>query len=154
VADPQREVVPRNATELFNRGSPEWTTMFWDGRVNISDIYGLRTPVGNGLPPLLQTALQAQAMFPVTSREEMRGFFATTTPTGNERNRRRQRHAQADLGATINGCWPCPASRRTVPRRLPDVRGQLGFEHAANALAAYEVAAFTSPTAPGIATWR
>jgi hypothetical protein len=28
-----RQFIPRNAPELFNRGYPEFTSMFWDGRV-------------------------------------------------------------------------------------------------------------------------
>jgi len=26
-------LIPRNAPEIFNRGAPDWSTMFWDGRV-------------------------------------------------------------------------------------------------------------------------
>ena len=151
VADPQRELVPRNATELFNRGAPEWTTMFWDGRVNLSAVYGLSSPVGNGLPPLLQTALQAQAMFPVTSRDEMRGFFGDY-----DANR------QLNEIAAVSDMKPKLIWARLMKRLLavpgyvelfraayPDVPvEQLGFEHAANALAAYEVAAFTFTDSP------
>ena len=32
-----RMMVPRNATEVFNRGAPEWHTMFWDGRLRTAD---------------------------------------------------------------------------------------------------------------------
>ena len=151
VADPRRELVPRNATELFNRGSPEWTTMFWDGRVNLSTIYGLTSPAGSALPPLLQTALQAQAMFPVTSRAEMRGVLSDY-----DANR-----PPNDI-AVVSDTNPTLIWTRLTQRLLavpgyvelfraayPDVPvEQLGFEHAANALAAYEIAAFTFSDSP------
>jgi len=151
IPDESRELIPRNATELFNRGSPEWTTMFWDGRVNLSDVYGLSTPVGNGLPPLLQTALQAQAMFPVTSRDEMRGQFGDYDAT-----------RQLNEIAAVSDMRPKQVWARLM-KRLLAVPGyvelfqaaypgvpveQLGFEHAANALAAYEVAAFSFADSP------
>lgn len=138
-----RELVPRNATDLFNRGSPEWTTMFWDGRVNLS--------AGDGLPPLLQTALQAQAMFPVTSRAEMRGYLGDVDANG-QRN---------ELAVVSDTAPPIIWARLTerllaVPGYVDLFRAaypgvpaeQLGFEHAARAIAAYEVAAFTFTDSP------
>jgi cytochrome c peroxidase len=68
------EFIARNATELFNRGSPEWTTMFWDNRVNGRPEIGFHSPAVGQLPPDLDNILAAQAMFPVASDEEMRGF--------------------------------------------------------------------------------
>jgi cytochrome c peroxidase len=38
-----RQFVPRNTPDLTNRGRPEWTVMFWDGRIEgwaDRDIYG------------------------------------------------------------------------------------------------------------------
>jgi cytochrome c peroxidase len=64
--------VPRNAPDLFNRGQPEWTRMFWDGRVELeSGTY--RTPAGDALPPGLANVLAVQALFPLLGRTEMRG---------------------------------------------------------------------------------
>ena len=67
-----RELIPRNAPEIFNRGAPEWQTMFWDGRIST---YGevFESPAGESLPQGLDSPLAVQAMFPVTSRDEMRG---------------------------------------------------------------------------------
>jgi len=146
-----RELVPRNATELFDRGSPEWTTMFWDGRVNLSAVYGLSTPVGNGLPPLLETALEAQAMFPVTSRDEMRGQFGDYD-AGRQLN---EIAAVSDMRPKL--IWARLMKRLlAVPEYVelfraayPDVPiEQLGFEHAAKAIAAYEASAFTFTDSP------
>jgi len=67
-----RPFIPRNATEIFNRGAREWTTMFWDMRVSGFGA-SFRTPAGRALPFGLDSLLAAQAMFPVTSRDEMRG---------------------------------------------------------------------------------
>ena len=151
VADPRRKLVPRNATELFNRGSPEWTTMFWDGRVNLSAVYGLDSPAGDALPPLLQTALEAQALFPVTSRDEMRGY------AGDYDVNRQVNELAAVSDDNPSLIWARLVARlRAVPGYValfraayPDVPvAQLGFEHAAQALAAYEVAAFTFTDSP------
>ena len=63
--------IPRNAPEAFNRDN--FHTMFWDGRIEFDELGELITPVGEDLLPGLSTPLEAQAMFPVTSRDEMRG---------------------------------------------------------------------------------
>lgn len=125
--------------------------MFWDGRVSLSAVYGLSTPVGNGLPPLLQTALEAQAMFPVTSRDEMRGQFGDYG-AGRQLN---EIAAVSDMRPKL--IWARLMERLlAVPEYValfraayPDVPvEQLGFEHAAKAIAAYEAAAFTFTDSP------
>ena len=65
--------VPRNSQELFNRGYPQFTSMFWDGRVAAEPGGGFHGPGGVVLPPGLSGVLAAQAMIPVTTRLEMRG---------------------------------------------------------------------------------
>ena len=69
----QRGFIPRNATELFNRGAPAWRSMFWDSRVVQNADGSFTTPADELLPPGLENVLAAQAMFPVTSAAEMRG---------------------------------------------------------------------------------
>lgn len=71
-------VIPRNAPELFNRHG--FQGFFWDSRVRIDEQDRFATPAGNRLTPAMEQvlrdgygALGAQAMFPVTSRDEMRG---------------------------------------------------------------------------------
>jgi len=149
-----RQLVPRNATELFNRGSPEWTTMFWDGRVSLSAVDGLSTPAGDRLPPLLQTVLEAQAMFPVTSRDEMRGRFGDQF---SDQDAERLNEIAAVGDTQLELTWALLMRRLlAVPEYVelfraayPDVPAeQLGFEHAARAIAAYEVAAFTFTDSP------
>ena len=67
--------VPRNAPPIFNLGAHEFTKMFYDGRVavNFDQPSGFDSPAGNDLPNGLDNVLAAQAMFPVTSAEEMAG---------------------------------------------------------------------------------
>lgn len=81
--------VPRNAPTTFNIGLWD-SVLFWDGRVeslgktalsNGSDSSGLRTPDTDAgvKDPLAGTNLPtAQARFPVTSAEEMRGDFVSS----------------------------------------------------------------------------
>ena len=67
--------VPRNAPSTFNIGLFQ-RRLFWDGRVELLPD-GIRTPDAEfGTPDVLagESILQAQARFPVTSVEEMRGF--------------------------------------------------------------------------------
>jgi cytochrome c peroxidase len=70
--------VPRNASTTFNIGLFE-KGLFWDSRVEILDGEGspIRTPdsdFGTADPDAGDTVAAAQARFPVTSAEEMRGF--------------------------------------------------------------------------------
>ena len=125
--------------------------MFWDGRVNLSAVYGLTSPAGDALPPLLQTALETQAMFPVTSRDEMRGH------SGDYDANRQMNEIAVVSDTDPRLIWARLMTRlRAVPGYVelfraayPDVAvEQLGFEHAAVALAAYEVAAFTFTDSP------
>ena len=65
--------IPRNAPALFNLGYPEFSVMFHDGRVERLANGRIRTPLGgmDAFGPL--PVLSAQAMFPVTSPDEMAG---------------------------------------------------------------------------------
>ena len=49
-----------------------WTSQFWDSRVTIVNGQFI-SPAGGALPTGLNNVLSVQAMFPVTSRDEMRG---------------------------------------------------------------------------------
>ena len=82
VIAPGRDFIPRNAPEVFNRGVPEWHTMFWDSRVSSSPEMGFSSPAADQLPVTLDSVLAVQAMFPVTSRDEMRGHPGDTDATG------------------------------------------------------------------------
>jgi cytochrome c peroxidase len=151
VIAPGREFIPRNAPEVFNRGAPEWQTMFWDSRVSGSPETGYISPAGDQLPGTLDNVVAVQAMFPVTSRDEMRGNPGETDVTGQPNE------VALIPDEDFRGIWEMLMARLLeVPdyvtlfaRAYPGVsEDDLGFEHAANAIAAYEIAAFTFLDAP------
>ncbi len=78
-----RPFIPRNAPEIFNRGHEDWKTMFWDARVEVEN-GELLTPAGGQLPQGIESVLQAQAIFPITSRDEMRGRRGDTASDGTQ----------------------------------------------------------------------
>jgi cytochrome c peroxidase len=79
----QGDYTSRNAPAVFNRGHKEFIFMFWDGRILVNKKTGaIRTPEPNlyGKQPVyaeiaktLDSALAAQALFPMTSTVEMKG---------------------------------------------------------------------------------
>lgn len=148
-----RMMVPRNATEVFNRGAPEWNTIFWDGRLRTAEDGSFIHPreFDTPLPAGLDNILAAQAMFPVTSRAEMRGNPQDFDVHG----------AINEVGGT--GEYDLPAVWEALEARLlaipeyvdlfqaayPDVPvDELSYVHAANALAAFQIDAFTLLDSP------
>ena len=141
-----RPFVARNATDVFNRGSREWTTMFWDTRVAQVPGGSFATPAHAQLPSGLESVLAAQAMFPVTGHDEMRGFFGDP---GNEIAVLPDSDFQGIWSAVMNRILSIPAYRRLFARAYPGVpQSKLGFQHAANAIAAFESQAFTRLDSP------
>jgi cytochrome c peroxidase len=151
---PDREFIPRNAPEIFNRGSTLWFSQFWDSRVAESNKKGkskkhrFDTPAGKDLPDGLPNVLAAQAMFPVTSRDEMRGAVTDDNELA----------AIAD--DDLPGIWDALVDRLlAIPgyRTLfsdaywiddADLEKTIGFEHAATAIAMFEAEAFTYRDSP------
>jgi cytochrome c peroxidase len=73
---PDGLMIPRNAPPLFNLQL--LSSVFWDGRVQIADGKLVRTPAGAQITPAMQQVFEfgpvsALPLFPVMSREEMRG---------------------------------------------------------------------------------
>lgn len=70
--------VPRNSPGLFNLGASEFTVFFHDGRLETDPRKpnGIRTPLGEDMVTGFQSALSAQAMFPVLSPDEMAGHYS------------------------------------------------------------------------------
>lgn len=142
-------VIPRNAPEAFNRGAPAWHTMFWDSRVAGDAEHGFVTPAGEALPPGLDSVLAAQAMFPPTSRDEMRG----QADDGTDANDLAE-CADDDLDCVWTGLV---ARLRGIPEYVDlfvaafaDVDGaeDITFVHVANAIAAFEATAWSFFDAP------
>lgn len=70
--------IPRNSPALWNLGATEFTTFFHDGRLEADPTQpnGIRTPLGTHMRSGFQSALAAQAMFPVLSPDEMAGHYS------------------------------------------------------------------------------
>ncbi|HEX6051986.1 MAG TPA: cytochrome c peroxidase, partial [Gemmatimonadaceae bacterium] len=146
-----REFVPRNAPSLLNQGLG-FFYLFWDGSVNEEGGLGrFKTPAGVTLPGGLTNLLAAQAMLPVLNRHEMRGQPGDVDVTG-----------QPNELSTISDASPGQVWNAAMKRLLAIQEYQakfnaafpgtptsaLGFQHAANAIAAFEVAAFTRQNSP------
>ncbi|NOX59139.1 MAG: c-type cytochrome [Planctomycetes bacterium] len=135
-------IIPRNAPEVFNRA--DFKTMFWDARVAADGNGGFTTPAGDQLLAGLDSVLAAQAMFPVTSDAEMRGF------TGE--------NAIGDLDDDdLTGIWAALMDRlmgiteyeQMFSTAFPNVdTNSFTFAHAANAIASFEIEHWTLTDAP------
>ncbi len=145
---PNDEFIPRNAPSMFNLSLLD--VMFWDGRVSVTST-GFDTPAGPLLTPAMANvmtmgAAAAQAMFPVTSRAEMRGF---TTNPNNE--------LAAVADDDLTGIWAAimtrlsaiPAYVTLFEQAYPSTpMTQMTFAHAANAIAAFEIAELSFDQSP------
>jgi cytochrome c peroxidase len=143
---PGRQFVPRNAPSLLNQGLG-FFYLFWDGRVNEEGGFGrFKTPVDVVLPGGLNNLLAAQAMLPVLNRTEMRGLAGDRDQAGNPNE------LAAFPDATASEVWSA-AMRRLLAVQEYQAKFNaaypgtpvtaLGFQHAANAIAAFEMSAFT-----------
>ncbi|MEE9425602.1 MAG: cytochrome c peroxidase [Methylococcales bacterium] len=141
--------VPRNAPPVFNLGARQFTRMFYDGRVETNPEHpsGFSSPAGDDLPGGLDNVLAAQAMFPVTSAEEMAG------QTGE--NQQADAAAAGDLPAV----WEHIASKlRNIPEYVELFKtaypleilqaSDISYVHAANAIAAFEAKAWRFDNSP------
>ncbi|HSG16360.1 MAG TPA: cytochrome c peroxidase [Anaerolineae bacterium] len=168
-----RPLIPRNAPEIFNRGAPQWSTMFWDGRVAEESGY-FTSPAAEILPDGLDNPLAVQAMFPPTSRDEMRGRAGDLSRFEPERLLQVAKPEWLNLAARsdgdqvvnelalladdeLTGIWSAimerllsiPAYQTLFRQAYPDIpEAELGFQHAANAIAAYEIVAFSFADSP------
>ncbi len=148
--------VRRNSPDLFNLG--QMTTMFWDGRVMMKENGEFRasfsrslpedrqiwTPHNRLLPKGLDNAVAAQAMFPPTSDSEMKGLAHDNT-LGNLEDWDRQKI----WDELINRIMAVEEYHPLFTLAYPDVATEdITFVHAANALAAFQIDAFTLTDAP------
>jgi cytochrome c peroxidase len=152
-----REFVPRNAPEIFNRGSSLWKSMFWDSRVAELDDGTFTSPAGDQLLPGLSSALYIQAMFPVTSRDEMRGRDGDiAVPREGEATGAENEIAKVPDG-DLHGIWDALMNRLMAINGYPELFAaaypgipldEMSFAHAANAIGAFEINAFTFLDSP------
>lgn len=140
--------VPRNSQALFNLGDPSFTRMFWDGRVELDAQDELQTPAGADLLPGLDSALAAQAMFPVLDRQEMRGEPGDLTVLGgtNELSVFDDEDRPAAWAALMERLGAIDGYVQLFDAAFPgEAFEALTFAHAANAIGAYESEAFSFP---------
>jgi cytochrome c peroxidase len=140
---------PRHSLEIFNRGYQSITAMFWDSRIEQLSDGSIVAP--HDVPASVRSVLAAQAMFPVLSREEMRGVAGDTDKDGNPN----------ELALLIDddpdAIWAALMARVLSFDRYVDLfaaafpnvpTNQLNFGHAATAIAAYETDAYTLLNSP------
>jgi cytochrome c peroxidase len=141
-----RQFTPRNAPSLFSVGLKPFY-MFWDGRVNEELGPGrFNTPVGSALPAGVTSLLAAQAMIPVTNRVEMRGNAGDRDVFGavNELAQPADTQFAVIWTAVMHRVLAIPAYGQLFAAAYPSITpDHLGFEHAANAIAAFETQSFT-----------
>ncbi len=143
--------VPRNSPALFNLGAREFTVMFHDGRLERDPAQpsGFRNPLGPDLPPGFAGVLSMQAMFPVTSPDEMAGQY-------NENSVAKAARRGDIVGP--DGVWAQLAGRLSetpeyaslFEQAFDDVEGpdDITFVHAANAMAAFIAVAWRADDSP------
>lgn len=71
-------IVPRNSFSLFGRTHPEFTSYFWDGKIQEKNGL-LYSPIGEGYSMGFNSALAIAAVLPVLARDE---FLGTMTAYG------------------------------------------------------------------------
>lgn len=151
---------PRNTQSLFNVGLPEWNALMWDGRVQRAMPEGapgsgqagrFQTPARTSLPGGLDSLLAAQAMFPVFSRDEMRGHVGDVDVYGKT-NAVANLHEDAFTDAwdrLFREVWAVDAYRSELRRLSPNTPDEaFGYTHVANALAAFQTDTFTFLNSP------
>jgi cytochrome c peroxidase len=155
------KLIARNAQPIFNAGLPGMTTLFWDLRVSQDPITGALLTTDfllNGLTPgrpqitaLLTSALAAQAMFPPTVPEEMRGQAGSNELANTVTNEDVWTLIMARLVGTQNGTVGGIAGYRTkFMAAYPSVTSfdDFNFGHSAQAIAAFERTTFTALQSP------
>jgi cytochrome c peroxidase len=150
-----REFVPRNAPSLLN-GGLGLPYLFWDGRIARLGFCcpgpgGFVTPAGAALPVDLPNILAAQAMFPVVERREMRGAPGDRDVLGNPNELAQFGDSQfAEIWqAVMQRLLAIEQYKTKFAAAFPDAApSALGFQHAATAIAAFEVQAFTKTNSP------
>jgi cytochrome c peroxidase len=137
---PTGQFIPRNAPPAFNLFAHK--SLFWDGRVTIDEAGKLRTPANQRINPDMQAvfefgALSALPLFPVLSREEMRGA------PGNELSDIKDKEAQQVWRALMRRLGAIPEYRRMFEAAYPGTRFErMNFAHASNAIAGFLVDRF------------
>lgn len=144
-----RNLVPRNAPPLFNLSAVD--TLFWDGRVHRNPDGSFDTPAGANLPTGLDSALAAQALFPLANRTEMRGQSGDLTVMSetNEIAQISDDDLPAVWDAIMARLLAIPGYVALFQSAYPGVAtNELGIQHATNAIAVFESSQFGTFDSP------
>ena len=147
---PGRQFVPRNAPSLLNDGLGLFY-LFWDGR--LPNVLGGPPPsfLTASVAPGVSNLLATQAMLPVVNRQEMRGEPGDRDVFGapNELAQFADSDSTAVRQAIMRRLLAIPEYVAKFTAAYPGTTaGQLRFEHAATALAAFEMQALTKTDSP------
>ncbi|HEX9394301.1 MAG TPA: cytochrome c peroxidase, partial [Gemmatimonadales bacterium] len=147
---PGRQFHARSAPSLLNDGLG-LVYVFADGRVAGFRSGPFETPAGSALPAGLPNILAAQAMFPVLNRQEMRGDSGDVDSLG--RPNELAQYGDSQLSAIWHGVMQrllaIPEYDTLFHAAFPGTPdNQLGFQHAAAAIAAFELQEFTKTNSP------
>ncbi len=147
---PRDQPFVRHSPEVFNRGLDEWRSFFWDGRLVRNPDGSFSTP-GITFPEGLDNILAAQAMLPVLSALEMLGKPGDLTITGEVNELAAIPAGQPELvwQALMERLLAIEEYQTMFAAAYPNLsESQLGFQHAANAIAAFEIDAWTTLNSP------
>ena len=138
--------IPRNAPALFNMSAMRH--LFWDGRVEVDTRGAFHTPAGAQLTPAMTRvfefgAISALPLFPVTNRDEMRGYV------GNELAGIPDTALTAMWAAIMKRLGDVPGYRGMFEAAYPGTKFRdMTFAHAANAIAGFIVDRLTFNNTP------
>ncbi|MBI2537779.1 MAG: c-type cytochrome [Gemmatimonadetes bacterium] len=135
----ERQFVPRNAPSMLNQGLRPFY-LFWDGRVSGFGAGPFTSPPDVVLPSGLSNILAAQAMLPVLNRREMRGDSGDVDGFGslNELAQLPDSQYAEVWRAIMKRLLGIPEYAVRFGAAYPGTpAGALGFQHAANAIAAF-----------------
>lgn len=145
-AHPANLFIPRNAPAAFNLHA--LSTFFWDGRVELHSAQ-VETPAGVKVPPTMHRvfefgSLSALPLFPVVSREEMRGAKGT-----NELAEPSDRNPQQVWRLLMRRLGAIPEYREMFEAAYPGTRFEgMTFAHASNAIAGFLIDRFAFNDSP------
>ena len=144
-----RQFIPRRAPSLLNKGLG-LTYLFWDARLSR---FGPQAAPGviPPLPPGVTDILAKQAMLPVLNRGEMRGTDGDRDVLGNPNELAQIPDSQPSRvwSAIMLRLLAIPEYVAKFNAAFPGTpTTQLGFQHAATAIAAFQKQAFTRTDSP------
>jgi cytochrome c peroxidase len=143
---PDGTFIPRNAPPLFNLEAMRH--LFWDGRVQLDEQGEVATPAGAQVTPAMQRVFEfgpvsALAMFPVTSRIEMR------SGSGNELAAIADDDFQGIWAALMQRLGAIGEYRGLFQAAYPGTKFEdMTFAHASNAIGGFLVSTYSFTDTP------